>query len=79
MLEQTTIDKDTPPVAAVYFAVLGGKFLLRRVNWSPNVADILNNSGEIIGSAQRIYSDGWSVHTRPFGGYVPDDQIVYVE
>ena len=78
MPEQTTITDDTSPTAAVYFAILGGKFYLRRVDWSPNIADVLNDSGEVIGSAHRIYSNSWAVHTKPFGGFVPDSQVVYV-
>jgi hypothetical protein len=78
MSNQTTITQDTSPLAAVTFAVMGGAFIIRKVGWSDNIADVLDNDGNVIGGAHRIYSNGWAVHTRPYGGYVPDSQIVEV-
>lgn len=82
MIEEqpVTLSGDDNPVDALLFAVFGGKFLLRRLPGWPNMAEVLNNAGAVIGTANRIYPDGgWSVSTRPFGGYVPPAQIVEVE
>lgn len=41
---------------------------------------VLDEQNHIIGDASdRIYGGtGFAVHTLPFGGYVPNDQIVFV-
>lgn len=72
-----TISNETDSVTAVWFSLTGGKFLLELYSDSDNQAMVLDGAGNVIGSASRIYSDGWSVQTKPFGGYVPDTQIVF--
>jgi hypothetical protein len=42
-------------------------------------AMVLDEGGNIIGEAHTMRDGGWSVHTIPFGGYVPSSQIVFVE
>jgi hypothetical protein len=41
-------------------------------------ATVIDDAGNQIGHATRIYSDGWSVQTKPFGGYVNDSQVEIV-
>lgn len=72
-----TINADTNPLAAVWFAILGRKFLLHE--YTDGYAYVLNDDGQIIGEAHRMSkSGGWSVHTIPFGGVVSADQIMFV-
>lgn len=71
-----TISNDTNPVAAVYFAILGGTFRLRRDHRDPKWAEVLDDAGNVIGSAHQCYANGgWAVHTGPFAGYVRPDQV----
>jgi hypothetical protein len=75
-----TITSETSPVDAVWFAVTGGKFLLHQVR-SEKYGDyvvVLDNNGKQIGDAHRIYADGYAVQTKPYAGYVPDRDIVWV-
>ena len=75
-----TIRADTSPVAAALFAVAGGKFRMRKDKdgfvpaWSAG-RRVLDDDGNVIGSAHRIYDDGYAVETPPYWGYVPDSQI----
>jgi len=79
-----TIDRDTHSVAAVLFAIGGGRFRIRlddkRARPGQRSGKVLNDAGEVIGSASDyIYGgSGFAVHTRPFGGYVSADQIDFV-
>ncbi len=71
-----TITNATSPIAAALFAVAGGKFTLRG---SPEgIVRVLDANGKVIGSAYRIYPDGYAVHTVPYAGYVHDSQITWV-
>jgi len=72
-----TITDKTDSLTAVMFVIGGGKFRLRKT--SEFTAHVLDDDGNVIGSANRIYPDGYAVHTRPFGGYVNDSQIIFVE
>ena len=70
-------------VQAIWLQCLGaGKYILKRDGGGKfrhyEHAQVLNPDGDQIGSATRIYSDGWAIHTGPFGGYVPDNQIHFV-
>jgi len=77
--EEHTITNETDSVTAVWHSLTGRKFFLRiDPNISETFADVIGENGEVIGSASRIYSDGWAVQTRPFGGYVPDEQCIIV-
>ena len=78
-----TIREDTSPVAAVWFSLLGGKFRIRLIGDNcpgRRTGDVLDDDGNIIGSAHdSIYGGhGFAVHTKPFGGFVPEDQIDFV-
>jgi hypothetical protein len=78
-----TISKDTPSPAAFMFAVLGGRFRLRLTEDNGpgrRYAQVLDGKGEIIGDASDfIYNgSGFAVHTAPFAGYVPVEQIEFV-
>lgn len=75
----TTINQETKCVEAVWFAVLGGKFILRKDGDSDRFCYVLDDEGNVIGSAQRIYANGYAVHTKPYAGYVNDKQIVFVD
>lgn len=75
----TTITANTDSVMAVWHAVTNGKFILHiDSDISENWAQVLDDNGNRIGDAHRIYSDGWAVHTAPFAGYVNDSQVVMV-
>lgn len=76
----------TPPtdgVAAVLYSLLGGKYVVRldEIDARPGCRSgvVLDSTGAVIGNASdHIYSGtGFAVHTKPFGGYVPCDQIVF--
>ena len=73
-----TITAHTNSVDAVWHALTDGKFILRHDGRDDTFCDVLDDAGNVIGSAHRIYSDGYAVQTRPFGGYVSDKQIVFV-
>ena len=68
-----TIRADTSPLAATLFAVAGGKFRMRKDK--DGFVRVLDDDGNVIGSAHRIYDDGYAVETPPYWGYVPDSQI----
>src|SRR5438477_11596304 len=76
-----TINNSTDSVSAVWFSLLGGKFLLRiDEEFSSTYAEVLDSEGNVIGSANQMYSDGgWAVHTVPFAGYVSPLQVVFVD
>ncbi|MFL6437723.1 MAG: hypothetical protein ACJ71Q_09100 [Terriglobales bacterium] len=80
-LSLSTINNSTDSVTAIFFALLGGKFILRiDHDFSSSFADVLDSTGNVIGSANQMYSDGgWAVHTVPFAGYVSPSQIVFVD
>ena len=73
----TTIKVETDPLAAVFFAVAGGKFRLKSAE--DGFVKVLDDDGNIIGSAYRIYPDGYAVETAPYAGYVADSQIEWVD
>lgn len=79
----SAVNPPTESVAAVWYALLGGKYLVRLDDESAppgrRSGVVMNSSGEVIGYASDyIYGGaGFSVHTKPFGGYVPSDQIVF--
>ena len=78
-----TIKADTSPFAAALFAVAGGKFKMQKdkdsfVPASPPGRRVLDDEGNVIGSAHRIYADGYAVETAPYWGYVPDGHIEWV-
>ncbi len=79
------VNADTSAVAAVWYSLLGGKFPVRLHDGcrepGHRYGDVLDEAGTTIGSAHDyIYGGrGWAVHTKPFAGYVPDEQIVIVE
>ena len=78
-----TIREDTPSVAAVWFSLTGGRFRVEKTSddgpgqWSGRVLD---DDGNSIGSAGSYPygTRGASIHTRPFAGFVPIDQIDFV-
>lgn len=80
-MQVPTIDNSTDSVAGVWFALLGGKFLLRIDHeFSSTFADVLDSCGNVIGSATQMYADGgWAVHTKPYAGYVEPSQIIFVD
>lgn len=71
-----TIRQDMSPVAAVFFACAGGKFRFRDES---GFIRVLDDQNRVIGSAHRLYRNGYTVHTRPFAGYVSDSQVVWVK
>lgn len=74
-----TISQYTNPVAAVFFAVLGGVFRLKQDRRDPKWAEVVDDFENVIGSAHQFYSNGgWAVHTGPFAGYVRADQVEFV-
>jgi hypothetical protein len=74
-----TIRADSSPLVAMYHWLFGGKFILRYYSECRDSAMVLDEGGNIIGEAHTMRDGGWSVHTIPFGGYVPCSQIVFVE
>jgi len=80
----STISKDTNSVIAVWHAVTGGKFRIklrdRKAKPGQREGSVLDDAGNVIGSASDyIYGgSGFAVHTRPFGGYVAENQIEFV-
>jgi hypothetical protein len=79
----TTIKADTDSVTAVWFSILGGKFRIRlSQDDGPGrrIGEVLDDSGNVIGSAQDYTygGNGFAVHTRPFGGFVPMEQVEFV-
>ncbi len=80
----TTINANTSPVDAVWCSLLGGKFLVKLSDGvrepGRRFGTVVDEHGTVLGSAQDYtYSGrGWAVHTKPFAGYVPDEQIVIV-
>lgn len=78
-----TINENTGSTEAVGHAISGGKFRLRLVEDNgpgSRHADVLDDNGKCIGGASDyIYQGrGWAVHTKPFAGFVPEEQIEYV-
>jgi hypothetical protein len=79
-----TLDSDTNSLAALLFALGGGKFRVRLED--PNARPgsrrgaVLNDTGESIGEAADGTYDGagFAVHTKPFAGYVALEQIEFV-
>ncbi len=78
-----TISSETDPLSAAMFSVLGGKFHLR-ITEDQGVgcryADVLDDAGNKIGYAyDYLYpGSGWGVWTRPYAGYVPNEQVEVV-
>jgi hypothetical protein len=78
-----TIKADTDSVTAVWHSILGGKFRVRLTQDNGpgrRYGFVLDDNDNIIGSAQdTTYGGrGFAVHTRPFGGFVPMEQIEFV-
>jgi len=71
-------------VAQVWSYLSGGKFRVRldkpKARLGMRRGVVLDNAGNVIGDASDyIYGGtGFCVHTKPFGGYVPNDQIDFV-
>lgn len=83
-----TITNETNPITAVWHSITGGKFRVRLTIDKYNsdqpgkrYGDVLDNDGNRIGDASDyIYGGrGFAIHTRPFGGFVPLEQIEFVE
>lgn len=82
--------RELDAVSAVWHSLMGGKFRVRLSAW-PNepvdtrpghrFGDVLDEDGTVIGSAHdSTYGGrGFVVHTKPYGGFVPCDQIEFVE
>lgn len=67
--------------ASLVVGVLMGvvRFRLRLCEGSDAFADVLDPDGNVIGSAHQFYADGgWSIQTRPFGGYVKPSEVEIV-
>lgn len=81
---QTTIDANTDSVSAVWYSLLGGKFLVKledpEVTPGSRIGSVVDANGNTIGSAQdyTYAGRGFAVHTKPYAGYVPCEQIVFV-
>ena len=78
-----TISNDTNPVDAVFHAVFGGKFLIHLLDDNGpgrRYGNVMDNNGNVIGSASDyIYGGrGYAVNTKPYGGFVPEEQVEYV-
>lgn len=79
-----TIQDTTNPVQAVWHACSGGRFRVKlrdkRAKPGSRGGYVLDDAGNVIGDASDyIYGGrGFAIHTKPFGGYVPDDQIDFV-
>lgn len=82
---KTTITSNTHPVDALRHTLLGGKFIVRLSDPEAKPGHrsgyVLDDAGDIIGDASDyIYSGrGYAVHTGPFAGFVPAEDIVIVE
>ena len=76
-MPERTINDDTDPFAATLFAVADGTFRLRETAYGWQVLD---NADQVIGSASDIPygASGFSVHTRPFAGFVPRRNVEFV-
>lgn len=81
-----TISATTDSVTAVFHAVMGGAFRVRLQKESSKEpgrrhVDVLDDAGNVIGGGyDYIYGGaGFAIHTKPFGGYVPEGQLVWVE
>src|SRR5581483_3233408 len=74
-----TIHEKMNPVAALWHYLFGGKFLLRHYSDCKDTGMVLDENGNIIGEAHTLRSGGWSVQTKPFGGTVPTEQIIFVD
>jgi hypothetical protein len=71
---------DEGAVAIVWLTCLGAKWRLRRIPGDEHFCQVIGEDGQVIGSASNlIYGDrGWAVHTKPFGGFVAADEVVFV-
>lgn len=76
-----TITSETSSVVAVVFSLVGGRFRVRlddpKARAGERSGDVLDDAGNVIGHAtDHIYGGrGYCVSTKPFGGYVPAEQI----
>lgn len=78
-----TISEGTNPVSAMWFALAGGTFRIRLTDdGGPGrrAGRVLDSDGNEIGSASDVTygGRGFSVWTRPFAGFVPNEQIEIV-
>lgn len=84
MSNETNIDLgNASPVSAVAYAITGGKFRVRLTEdngpgrrWG----QVLDNDNNVIGEASdyTYRGKGFAVHTKPYAGYVPENQIIFV-
>lgn len=80
----STITATTNPVNAVWHSLTGGKFRVKLENKRAvpgrRYGQVLDDNGNQIGDASDyIYGGrGFAVQTRPFGGFVPVEQIEFV-
>lgn len=79
-----TINAETNSLEAVVFSIMGGKFRLRLTNPDAEpgkrCAFVLDDNDNVIGHAQdwTYGGSGFAVQTKPFGGYVSEEQIEFV-
>lgn len=61
----------------VLFACTGGKFLLKKDD--RGFIDVVDNNGEVIGSA-RLYAsgEGYAIHTPAYGGFAGLNEVVFI-
>lgn len=84
MIAMGTINATTDSVSAVVHACMGGKFRVRledpKAKPGSRWGDVLDDNGVRIGDASDyIYGGrGFAIHTRPFGGFVSEEQIEFV-
>jgi hypothetical protein len=71
-----TIKDTTDPLTAMWFALSQGTFRIR-MRQDGLSGEVLDDDDNVIGSASTyLYgSRGFSVHTRPFAGFVSRDQV----
>lgn len=80
----TTISKSTLPLAAELHAIAGGKIRIKlknkRAPAGRRYGQVLDENNNVIGDASDAVFGGrrFSIHTRPFGGFVPVEQIEFV-
>jgi len=72
------------PVQMVIYSLKGGKFRVRLSDSSAKPGrrqgHVLDENDNIVGDASdAIYSGrGFAIHTAPFGGFVPAEQVEFV-
>jgi len=76
-----TITNSTDAFTAVLFTIQDGKFHFRKQKDDKIgiFVDVLDDIENKIGEAYRLYTNGYAVRTVPYAGYVPDEQIEWIE